>query len=364
MFEHLYERIPDFLVAVPYLGTFDVTPYLAALGVFVVLALAFRILHSVVLRQLARLSRMTRTRLDDVLIRVVESVSGWSYGAIALIIALRTLSWPGWFEMTLYASFLLIIFYEVIGALTILVNQAISRLVVKDADGDGVLDPGTETAGQMLSLVARILFWTLGLLFVLANLGIEITSLIAGLGIGGIAVGLALQSILGDLFSSFAIYFDKPFQVGDFIIVGDHMGTVERIGIKTTRLRALQGEEIVFANSELTSARVHNYKRMAERRVVFSFGVQYETPQELVERIPTLVTDIVHGIEGARLERAHFAAFGDSALTFEVVYHVLAGDYTVYMDIQQSVNLRLLETFAREGIEFAYPTQTLYLRKE
>ena len=364
MFTHFYEKIPDLLVTVPYLGTFDATPHAVALGVFLILAFAFRVLHSVVLLQLARLSRMTRTRFDDVLICVVRSVSGWSYTALALIIALRTLSWPGWFETALYASFLLVIFYEVIGALTILVNQAISRLVVKDVDGDGAPDPGTETAGQMLSLVARIIFWTLGLLFVLSNLGIEITSLIAGLGIGGIAVGLALQSILGDLFSSFAIYFDKPFQVGDFIIVGEHMGTVERIGIKTTRLRALQGEEIVFANSELTSAQVHNYKRMAERRVVFSFGVRYETPYELVARIPTLVTDIVRNIDGARLERVHFAAFGDSALTFEVVYHVLAGDYTVYMDIQQMVNLRLLEVCAREGIEFAYPTQTLYIRKD
>ena len=364
MSDQLVARVPEVSVPIPYLGIFDVTPYAGALLIFLALVAAFFLVHRVLLTRLAHLTRRSTTDFDDALVRMLRGVHGWALVLVALALSLKVLALPGWGERALTGAVLALVLFEAVRAVSTLLDYGIGRFLARRQTAEGESDPQAETAGQMFSLVARIVLWSFGLLFVLSNLGIEITSLIAGLGIGGIAVGLALQSILGDLFGSFAIYFDKPFQVGDFIIVGEHMGTVERIGIKTTRLRALQGEEIVFSNSELTSARVHNYKRMQERRAIFRFGVTYETPHTLAALIPELVVEVFAPLTSVRLERAHFAELGDSALVFEVVYHVLDGDYTAYMDAQQVVNLGLMKVFAREGIAFAYPTQMLHVRTE
>ena len=180
----------------------------------------------------------------------------------------------------------------------------------------------------------------------------------------GIAIALAVQNILGDIFCSLSIILDKPFELGDFIIVGDLMGTIEHIGIKTTRLRSLSGEQLVFSNSDLVGSRIRNYKRMWQRRIVFEFGVTYQTPAAKVERIPGIVAEILGGQDRARLDRAHFKSYGNSALIFEVVYYVLEPDYNVYMDVQQAINLALMHRFEAEGIEFAYPTQTLYVHRQ
>jgi len=196
---------------------------------------------------------------------------------------------------------------------------------------------------------------------VLDNLGVDITALVAGLGIGGIAVALAAQNVLGDLFASLSIVLDKPFVVGDFLNVDDFLGSVEHVGLKTTRLRSLSGEQLVFSNNDLLNSRIRNYGRMFERRVVFSLGVTYETPPEKLRGIPTIIREAVEAKDKVRFDRAHFQKYGDFALVFEVVYYVLSSDYTLCMDIQQSVNLRIYERFAEEGIEFAYPTQKLYV---
>jgi small-conductance mechanosensitive channel len=196
------------------------------------------------------------------------------------------------------------------------------------------------------------------------NLGFEISAVIAGLGIGGIAVALAAQAVLGDLFSYFSILFDKPFELGDFVIVDGHMGTIEHIGIKTTRIRSLGGEQLIFSNTDLTGSRLRNYKRMEQRRIVFKLGVTYQTPIEKLKGIPSVIKNIITNIEETRFDRAHFSGFGDFSLDFEVVYHVLTGDYNRYMDTQQDINLQIAEEFERQGIEFAYPTQTLFLEKE
>ena len=200
-------------------------------------------------------------------------------------------------------------------------------------------------------------------LIALDNLGIDVTALIAGIGIGGIAIVLAVQNILSDLFASLSIIIDKPFVIGDFIIVGDLMGTVERIGLKTTRVRSLSGEQIIFSNSDLLSSRVRNYKRMYERRVAFSLGVTYDTKVELLERIPSMIEEIIGSQENTRFDRCHFKSFGDFALIFETVYYLLTPDYTAYMDAQQGINLAIARRFEEEGIEFAYPTQTIHLAR-
>jgi len=193
-------------------------------------------------------------------------------------------------------------------------------------------------------------------------MGIEVTSLIAGLGIGGVAIAFALQGILSDLFASFSIYFDKPFRIGDFITVGTDSGTVQKIGIKTTRIKTLQGEELVISNAELTTARVQNFKKMQERRGSLQFGVTYETASDKVKGINTTVEQIFESLKMGRLDRVHFTSFGDSALIFDVVFYSESAAYADFLDLQQAFNFALMDKFAKDGVEFAYPTQVVYLK--
>ena len=210
--------------------------------------------------------------------------------------------------------------------------------------------------------MARLILWVIVLLLVLDNLGVNITGLVAGLGIGGIAVALALQNILGDLFASLSIVLDKPFVIGDFVVVDTLSGTVEHIGLKTTRIRSLSGEQLIFSNNDLLKSRIRNYKRMSERRIVFSFGVVYQTPLEKLKAVKEIVGDIIEKVENARFDRVHFKEYGDSALNFEVVYFVSTPDFNIYMDVQEVINLEIFRRFQEEGIEFAYPTSTVYVQ--
>jgi small-conductance mechanosensitive channel len=224
------------------------------------------------------------------------------------------------------------------------------------------LDGGRRTSLAALTFVGRLVLYSLLLLMLLDNLGLDVTALIAGLGVGSIAVALALQGILGDLFASLSIVFDKPFEIDDFIVVGDMSGSVEHIGLRTTRIRSLSGEQLIFANTDLLESRIRNYKRMAERRVVFMLGVEYGTARELLERIPALVRESIEASGDTRFDRSHLRSFGAYSLDFENVYYVLSADYNRYMDIQQAVNLALYSRFAELGIEFAFPTETLMVR--
>lgn len=210
---------------------------------------------------------------------------------------------------------------------------------------------------DIIAIIVRMVIWAIVLLLTLDNLGIKVTTLVAGLGIGGIAIALAVQNVLGDLLASLSITFDKPFVVGDSLGVDDFNGKVEQIGLKTTRLRSLTGEQIIMPNADLLKSRVRNYGRMQERRVVFTVGATYETPRAKLEKIPGMVRAIVESQSGVRLERCHLARLGAYSIDYEAVYFVLSADYNVYMDIQQNINFALIEAFEREHIEFAYPTQ-------
>ena len=224
------------------------------------------------------------------------------------------------------------------------------------------IDPARMTTVRAVSLAARLVVILVAVILVLDNLpGVEITALVASLGIGGIAIALAVQSILSDLFASLSIILDKPFVLGDFIIVDTYMGTVEYIGLKTTRVRSLSGEQLVFANGDLLKSRIRNYKRMAERRVVFTLGVTYQTAYRHLKSIPGWIETIIEALDLSRFDRAHFQGFGDYALEFEIVYYVLDPDYNRYMDIQQAINLAIYKKFEAEKIDFAYPTQTVNL---
>lgn len=211
--------------------------------------------------------------------------------------------------------------------------------------------------------IAQVVIWAIVALLTLDNLGVNITALVAGLGIGGVAVALALQNILGDLFASLSITFDRPFFVGDFLVVDAFMGSVEHIGIKSTRLRSLSGEQIVMSNADLLKSRVRNYGRMSERRVVFTIGIVYETPTEELERLPQMIREIVESEPDTRFDRSHFAQHGAASLDFETVYYVLSADYNRYMDIHQAIILKIHKEFERRSIQFAYPTQRLILER-
>jgi small-conductance mechanosensitive channel len=240
-------------------------------------------------------------------------------------------------------------------------HVAITFLVTRYAKRRLGTDATSVTTISALGMFARLVIISVVVLLILDNLGVNVTTMVAGLGIGGIAVALAAQNILGDLFASASIVLDKPFVMGDFIIVGDLLGTVEHVGLKTTRIRSLSGEQLVFSNNDLLQSRIRNFKRMRERRVVFSIGVIYQTPYDKLAAIAAILRAAVETQENVRFDRAHFAQHGDFSLNFEVVYYVLSPDFNLYMDVQQAINLTIHKRFEEQGIEFAYPTQTVFL---
>ena len=227
-------------------------------------------------------------------------------------------------------------------------------------------DQGEEKVKQLggIMLLLNIIIWAVGFLFLFDNLGYDVTTIIAGLGIGGIAIALAAQNILGDLFNYFVIFFDRPFEIGDFIVVDDKKGTVEHIGIKTTRLKSLTGEQLVFSNSDLTNSRIHNFKRMEHRRISFTLGVVYNSTLDQLKEIPSLIKGIIAEQNDVTLDRVHFLNYGDYSLKFEIVYFVETSDFNRYADIQQEINLRIFEVFNAKNIEFAYPSQTIFMAKD
>lgn len=357
------EVIPDMVISLPLLGAVNITSYLVALGIFIVLSVLFKVILVTIIRHLKTLSAKTATDVDDVIINALSGIRMWVYTLIALYVALQLFELPDLIDQVLTGLVFFAVAWQAIEIALTFVSYSVTRFIAKDEDGDGVVDPNAATASDMVILMARIGFWALGILFVLSNLGIEITSLIAGLGIGGIAVAFALQGILSDLFASFSLYFDKPFRVGDFIVLGTDSGTVEKIGVKTTRIRTLQGEELVVSNNELTTARVQNFKKLQRRRIVMRFGVLYETSRDTLKNIPEEVTKLLETIPQTSVDRVHLAEFGDSALLFEVVYYVESNDFNVYMDLQQQFNFALMDRLAELGVEFAYPTQTVYMKQ-
>lgn len=280
--------------------------------------------------------------------------------AVAIWITSHFLTLSKFSEKLINTTATFAVFFQIGLWVTDLITRWIDHVVKVRAGMDTV----SASAYGALGFVARLIIWTLIGVLMLENLGVDVTTLIAGLGVGSIALALAVQNILGDVLCSISIILDKPFEVGDFINIGDmHLGVVENIGVKSTRLKSLHGEQIVIANSDLLKSRILNYKRMSERRVVFKVGITYQTPVAKVELIVEEIRNIVSAQNKVRLDRAHFAQLGDSSLVFEVVYFVLSNVYAEYMDIQQNINLEIMRFFEREKIQFAYPTQTVFIEK-
>ena len=334
--------------------------WLTALGIGVALAAGMIVVHKFLTWRLRKFSQHTSNMIDDLVVVVLEKTRYYFLVAVGLHIGLLMRDFPERITAVTARVLFIVFLLQLVRWGTSLISFYVKRYKERNLEAD----PASVTTVQAMGFIGRLILWVIVLLLALQNFGVEITPLVTGLGIGGIAVALAVQNILGDLFASLSIVLDKPFVVGDFLIVGDFLGSVESIGLKTTRLRSLSGEQLVFANSDLLNSRIRNYKRMFERRIVFSIGVTYQTPYEQLERIPGMLREIVEAQEQVRFDRAHFKGYGDFSLDFEIVYYVLAPDYNLYMDIQQAINLRIFKQFEDEGIEFAYPTQTLFMNAE
>ena len=333
--------------------------YLIAIFLFIALALLFKVIQWTILRRLAVLAEKTETDIDDTLIKIVKSLRPGFYMFVAFFFATQPLTFSVLGTKVLNGILIAWVALQIVIALQIFIDYIITKKFA-DLDGDGEPDNGIVS---FMAGLAKGALWVIALLMILSNLGVNVTGLMAGLGVGGLAIAFALQGIFADLFASFAIYLDKPFAVGDHIIVGEHRGDVEKIGIKSTRIRALQGEEIVISNQELTSARVHNFKKLEERRITTQFGVTYDTPQEKLKQIPDLIKKIVDDQEGTRFNRVFFTTFGDSALLFDLVYYVESDEYKDYLAAQQEMNFKIVEEFEKLGVEMAFPTQTIHLVK-
>ena len=344
------------LLAVAFLGN-SVLQWLYAIGIMLLTVAVVRVVLAVVLRRIKALADRTETDLDDL---VAELLAKTKLLLIFLIgvwggsrILQRDQLLDDVFGGILVIGLLLQAGFWGMGVIDYAVKRQLKRLE-KD-------DPGLATAMGALSFMARVALWATVGLTALGSLGVEITAFVASLGIGGFAVALALQNVLGDLLASLSIIFDKPFEVGDYIVTGDVKGSVEHVGLKTTRLRALGGEQLIVSNSDLLSSRIQNFKRMEERRASFTIGVTYDTPPSQLRQIPQMIRESIESRENTRFDRSHFARFGPSSLDFETVFHMEVSDYSAFMDTQQAINLELYERFAKEGIEFAYPTQTILL---
>ncbi|MBU1122313.1 MAG: mechanosensitive ion channel family protein [Candidatus Omnitrophica bacterium] len=346
------------IMSLTFLGN-TILEYIIAGSIIFIGGLAIKIFKHVLLKRLKIWAKKTSTTFDDFIVDVLRRV-------------IVPLGYFGVFYFsvnTLTLDVSLKRFVAIIG--TAVITIFVARIVVELIHY--VFSVYWIKAGKDLALdrslkgilnISKFIIWGLAVVFFLDNLGFKISTVIAGLGIGGVAIALAAQAVLKDLFSYFSIIFDRPFEIGDFIIIGDYLGTVEYVGIKTTRIRSLGGEQVIFSNTDLTDSRVRNYKRMDKRRVLFKLGVTYQTSLAHLKEIPRIIEGVVNNVSDTVFDRAHFFSYADFSLVFEVVYYVLGSDYNKYMDIQQEINLAIKEEFERRGIEFAYPTQTVYLSKE
>lgn len=331
--------------------------WLIALGLTLVVMLALPAIQGQIRRRL----QSRAAQQDAVISRYAVEIVGGTRRSIMFLVAIfvgaRALDLPAKIDATLTTVTAVALLLQT----TLWALEAFNVWVTRYEQRARARDAGDATIVGLISFVGRTAICAIATLMILDNLGFNITTLVASLGIGGIAIALAVQNVLADLFASLSIGLDKPFVVGDFIIVGDMMGTVEHVGLKTTRLRSLSGEQLIFSNTDLLQSRIRNYKRMYERRIVFTFGVLYDTPRDALGRLPGIVREIIESQDGVRFDRAHFFSFGDSSLDFEVVYYVLDADFNHYMDIQQAINLAMIDRFVELGVAFAFPTRTLHI---
>lgn len=324
-----------------------VQDYLIALTIIIVGTIVLRVIKNILLTKLEKLAARTSNQIDDVIVKGLErfGVAAVQFAIIYWGITYLDLSTKAWRVFHVATS--IVVTYLILRLVSTVILMLLQNRIRSQDDGETKIK---QLGGLML--IINIVIWILGIVFLLDNLQYDVTTIITGLGIGGIAIALAAQNILGDLFNYFVIFFDRPFEAGDFIVVDDKVGTVEYVGIKTTRIRALSGEQIIIGNSNLTGSRIHNFKRMINRRVVFTLNVDFRTSSEKLKLIPAMIREIIEKQKPVLFDRCHFASYGEWSLRFETVYSVLSPDYNTFMDIQQAVNLGIKEAFQQHDIQF------------
>jgi small-conductance mechanosensitive channel len=333
--------------------------YISALLTLALSALFVKVVIRAFVKRLKKLAIKTATTFDDFLIKILERIVLPGLYLSCIYLSSKILQMPSGIDRVINVLQLAVIGFFATRIVIMFLGYSLNvYLSMKQEDTTLV-----RSLEGMLR-VSKFTIWALAAIIFLDNIGFKVSAIIAGLGIGGIAVAVAAQALLKDFFSYFSIIFDRPFKLGDFIIIGDFMGVVEHIGIKTTRIRSLGGELVIFSNTDLTDSRVRNYKVMEKRRVLFRMGVTYQTPLSKLKEIPGIIENIVKNTRDTAFDRAHFFSYGDFSLIFEVVYFVLSPDYNKYMDIQQVINFAIKDEFEKRGIEFAYPTQTLFIAKQ
>jgi small-conductance mechanosensitive channel len=331
---------------------------IAAIFIFALTIIVSWTCYALFERFFKRWAKKTKTDLDDKILQNIKA----PFILLALLIgtyfSLSSLSLLTSYSELLAAAFtiaeVLVVVFVALRITNILTSWYAEKSTRK----------GKEVNNHILFIlrkIAQAIIYISAFLAILVIFKIDLTSVVVGFGIGGIAIALALQSVLGDVFSAFSIYFDRPFEIGDFIVVGDYSGTVTKIGIKSTRVQLLQGEELILSNRELTTSSVRNFKKLEKRRIVFVVHVAYNTPLEKLKKIHKLIEEIIDKAEYAQLDMIHFREIGTSSFDFEIVYYMQTPDYTKYLDTQEEINFAIVEAFQKEGVEMPFPTQTVFI---
>jgi len=324
--------------------------YVKALLIFILLILVLWIFKKIIILQLHQLSKKTKTDLDDYAVKILQGL-GWPfYLQIAFNFSVRALQLAPILKSILDYALLIVLLYYLIKSMMMIIDVAATKYI------QGTSKTAVEGDTAIIDLFTTLIkvgVWAVALLFLLSNFGIDITALVAGLGIGGIAIAFALQNVLSDIFASFSIYFDKPFRVGDTIQIGTDTGVVRKVGIKSTRIETLQGQELVVSNKELTNSRINNFKKMTRRRFAFTISISYETPTEKIRKIPNIITEIIKKVKETDIESVHLKQLGDVALVYEIAYTIKNPDMKTFLDAQQEINFQIMEKFKREKILFA-----------
>ena len=352
-----FDRMQELLTTSYFYNT--IQDYLIAFAIIVVGLLILRLFKRTILTRMKKWADKTDTNIDNYVIYGIEKFGIPIFNFIIIYVGINYLRLSEKAGRYVHVAIGVVITYYALRLISSTVLLVLQTHVRKQEQGE---EQVKQLGGIMLLL--NIIIWAIGALSLFANLGYDVTTIIAGLGIGGIAIALAAQNIISDLFNYLVIFFDRPFEIGDFIVIDDKKGNVEHIGIKTTRLKSLTGEQLVFSNSDLTNSRIHNFKRMERRRIAFTLGIEYNTAVELLEEIPNIIKDILGEFKDVTLDRVHFMTYGEFSLKYEIIYFVESSDFNRYADIQQQMNLKIYRRFKEKGIRFAYPTQTILLARD
>jgi len=333
---------------------------IASIVIFLLVAVSGLLVYFIFGKYFSKWATKTKTTLDDEIFRNVKTIAVMLIIVVGVYYALSSFTFIQSFSEQLAAIFTVT---EIL-----LAAFAITRVANVLADWH-LKKNGTRKNGRsnhilfLLKKLVQLFVYVIAFLTILYVFRVDLSGVVVGLGVGGIAIAFAVQNQLGDVLGAFSIYFDRPFEIGDFIVVGAHSGTVTNIGVKSTRIKLLQGEELIISNRELTSTSVRNFRKLEKRRVTFTIGVTYSTPTAKLKKIREIIAGIVKCVELAELDRVSFTEFGDYSLKFLVIYYVKAADYGKYLDIQETINFAIKEAFEKEGIEIAFPTQTVYMNK-